>query len=163
MLPDVETILKLVLIGIGATICMDIWAQTLKRLFNVQALNWGLVGRWIANMPKGQFIHTNILKATPHEYENALGWGAHYGVGIVFAFGFAFHSGLEWVTGPDALSAWLFGISTVVFPFFIMQPGLGLGIAASKTPDPVKGRFLSCLAHSVFGLGMFGTAWLLAL
>lgn len=163
MLPDVETILKLTLIGIGATICMDIWAQTLKRLFAIQALNWGLVGRWIANMRKGQFIQTNILKAEKFTYENTLGWGAHYGVGIIFAFGFAYHKGFDWVSSPDALSAWLFGISTVVFPFFIMQPGLGLGIAASKTPDPVKGRFLSCLAHSVFGLGMFASAWLLAI
>jgi len=158
-----ESLIKIVLVGVGATVCMDLWAQFLKKAFSIQALNWGLVGRWVANMPSGQFVHTNILKAQKFSFENKLGWGLHYAVGIIFALGFVWYVGLGWVDDPSAVQAWLFGVSTVVFPFFIMQPGLGLGVAASKTPTPDKGRFLSLLAHSVFGLGMYGTAVLVNL
>ncbi|WP_264346966.1 DUF2938 domain-containing protein [Rheinheimera sp. MM224] len=36
-----------------------------------------------------------------------------------------------------------------------MQPALGSGIAASKTPSPAKARLKSLLTHSVFGLGLY--------
>jgi hypothetical protein len=49
----------------------------------------------------------------------------------------------------------LYGIGTVVFPFFIMQPSLGLGIAASRTPNPTQARLKSLLTHSVFGVGLY--------
>lgn len=160
---NLVVLLKTVAIGIGATVCMDLWAQLLKRVFSIPALNWGLVGRWIANLPSGQWVHSNILKAKSFSFENVLGWGAHYGVGIVFALGFVWYVGTDWVISPAAAPAWVFGISTVVFPFFIMQPGLGMGVAASNTSNPLKGQFLSLVAHSVFGLGMFATALLINL
>ena len=47
---------------------------------------------------------------------------------------------------------------TVVFPFFLMQPSLGLGIAASRTPNPTQARVKSLATHTVFGLGMYGCA-----
>jgi len=43
----------------------------------------------------------------------------------------------------------------VVFPFFIMQPSLGLGIAASKTPHPARARLKSLVTHAVFGVGLY--------
>ena len=41
------------------------------------------------------------------------------------------------------------------------QPGLGIGWAASKTPNPTKVRALNLLAHTVFGLGLWLTALLI--
>jgi len=43
----------------------------------------------------------------------------------------------------------------VVFPFFIMQPLLGLGIAASRTPKPTQARLKSLGTHAVFGVGLY--------
>jgi hypothetical protein len=42
-----------------------------------------------------------------------------------------------------------------VFPFFIMQPSLGLGIAASRTPKPMQARLKSLVTHTVFGVGLY--------
>jgi hypothetical protein len=42
-----------------------------------------------------------------------------------------------------------------VFPFFIMQPSFGLGVAASRTPDPTQARLKSLATHTIFGLGLY--------
>jgi Protein of unknown function (DUF2938) len=55
------------------------------------------------------------------------------------------------------------GLLTLVAPFFIMQPGMGAGIAASKTPNPNVARRRSVVAHTVFGIGLYGSALLSAL
>jgi hypothetical protein len=51
-----------------------------------------------------------------------------------------------------------YGIATVVFPFFILQPSLGLGIAASKTPKPMQARLKSLATHTIFGIGLYVSA-----
>jgi hypothetical protein len=61
----------------------------------------------------------------------------------------------DWLARPTVLPALLYGIATVVFPFFIMQPSLGLGIAASRTPNPPQARLKSLVTHIVFGVGLY--------
>jgi hypothetical protein len=56
------------------------------------------------------------------------------------------------------LLALLYGIGTVVFPFFILQPSLGLGIASSRTPKPMQARLKSLMTHTVFGVGLYLSA-----
>jgi hypothetical protein len=56
------------------------------------------------------------------------------------------------------LPALFYGIGTVVFPFFIMQPSFGLGIAASRAPNPRHARLKSLATHTVFGLGLYVSA-----
>ena len=56
------------------------------------------------------------------------------------------------------LPVWLFSIFTIVAGWFLLQPGMGLGWAAAKTPAPWKVRGLGLLAHTAFGLGMWGVA-----
>ena len=41
-----------------------------------------------------------------------------------------------------------------------MQPGMGAGIAASKTPKPNAARLRSAMTHTVFGLGLYASALL---
>jgi hypothetical protein len=42
--------------------------------------------------------------------------------------------------------------------WFLLQPGLGIGWAASKTPNPTKVRVLNLVAHTIFALGMYVVA-----
>jgi len=39
-----------------------------------------------------------------------------------------------------------------------MQPSLGMGIAAAKTPNPTQARLKSLMAHTVFGVGLYVSA-----
>jgi hypothetical protein len=64
------------------------------------------------------------------------GWIAHYMTGILFAVTFIALAGTSWLQHPALVPAIIFGMVTVLAPFFIMQPSLGLGIAASKTLYP---------------------------
>jgi hypothetical protein len=50
----------------------------------------------------------------------------------------------------------------VAAPLFVMQPAMGMGIAASKTPNPATARLRSLVVHAAFGVGLYVSALLLA-
>jgi Protein of unknown function (DUF2938) len=154
--------MRAVLIGAGATAVMDIWAVIQKRLLGVPLLNFAMVGRWIGHLPRGQFTHNKIIEAPPIAGELAIGWSAHYIIGIVFAAALLSICGLEWASQPTLLPALIVGVVTVAAPFFIMQPGMGAGIAASKTPQPNIARLRSLIAHTSFGVGLYLAALMFA-
>ncbi|MDC9592901.1 DUF2938 domain-containing protein [Xenorhabdus sp. IM139775] len=152
-----------ILIGAGATVVMDLWAVFIKRCFGIPSLNYSMVGRWIGHIPKGKFIHTSILQADPVKGETGMGWLAHYLIGIIFAGFLLLIYGPDWAQHPTFLPALMTGIVTLVAPFFIMQPGMGMGIAASKTPAPNTARLRSLMAHTSYGVGLYLAALLLTL
>jgi hypothetical protein len=142
-------------IGIGATLAMDLWNLFLKRTFSIPSLNYCLLGRWLRHMPGGTLRHASIAAAPQKPLECTVGWIAHYTIGVVFALVFVVFTSHGWLARPTMLPALLYGIGTVVFPFFIMQPSLGLGIAASRTPNPTQARLKSLVTHIVFGVGLY--------
>lgn len=149
------------LAGLGATLVIDLWALLLKRGFGIPSLSYCLLGRWLLHMPGGTFRHQNIAAATSKRHECTIGWVAHYLIGTSFALVFvAFASG-AWLEHPTLVPAVAFGVVTVLVPFLIMQPSLGLGMAASKTPHPNQARLKSLMTHTMFGLGLFGWASIL--
>lgn len=147
-----------VIIGIGATIVMDLWGILLKSILGIVPLNYALVGRWLTYIPKGMISHNNIHTVKPVALEALIGWVVHYLIGIVFSTVLVILMGNTWLTSPSIVPAIIFGSFTVVFPYFIMQPCLGLGIAAAKTPKPNVARFRSLLTHTIFGLGLYFSA-----
>ncbi|MGE8271744.1 DUF2938 domain-containing protein [Stenotrophomonas sp.] len=151
-----------VVIGVVATAVLDLWALLQRRMFGIPSLDFAMVGRWLGHLPRGRFRHEGIARAAAVNGERALGWTAHYVIGVIFAAMLLAAVGKEWVHAPSLWPALAFGILSVVAPFFILQPGMGAGIAASKTPAPGKARLHSLVAHSVFGLGMYLAALLLA-
>jgi hypothetical protein len=145
-------------IGIGATFLMDLWNLFLKRAFGIPSLNYSFLGRWVLHIPDGTFRHASIGKAAPKSFERQLGWITHYTIGISLAIVFVAIMSRDWVARPTLTPALIYGIATVVFPFFILQPSLGLGIASASTANPTKARLKSLATHFVFGLGMYLTA-----
>jgi hypothetical protein len=89
----------------------------------------------LRHMPAGTLRHANIIAAQQKSFECAVGWITHYTIGVAFALVFVVLTSGDWLARPTLLPALLYGTGTVVFPFFIMQPSLGLGIAASRTPN----------------------------
>ncbi len=156
-----DTLTQAALIGAGATVVMDAWGIARRRLLGIPTMNYGLVGRWLAYLPRGRFRHDPIAKAPPVRGELAIGWVAHYAIGIAFAAALLAVCGLEWAQRPTLGPALALGIGTVAAPFFVLQPGMGAGIAASRTPRPNAARLQSLVTHAVFGLGLFATASLI--
>jgi hypothetical protein len=143
------------IVGIGAALGMDLWNLFLRRAFDIPSLDYCLLGRWLRHMAGGTFRHASIAGARRQSHECAVGWVTHYGIGAALALGFVALASGDWLARPTLLPALLYGVGTVVFPFFIMQPSFGLGLAASRTPRPARARLKSLATHTVFGVGMY--------
>lgn len=150
-----------VVIGIGATILMDIWALILARFPGQNTPNWAPVGRWFWHFSRGKAFHEDISLAEPHDRELALGWAGHYAIGILYGVILVLIMGRAWLAHPTFLPAFIWGIVTIAAGWFLLLPGMGLGWAASKTASPTMTRILGLIAHTVFGFGLYATALLL--
>lgn len=157
-----EFFVRALIIGIGATAVLDLWSILLKRLFAIPVSDWSMVGRWFGHFPQGRFVHDSIRAAPPIRGETLIGWSAHYAIGIFYAVLLLAIWGLEWAREPTLLPALIIALFTLAAPFFLMQPGMGAGIAASRTPNPAQARLRSLLNHSVFGVGLYASAVLAA-
>ena len=144
-----------VAVGLGATVFMDVWALFASRAFGVPLANYCLIGRWLRYMPEGRFVHASIAAAPPKPAECAVGWITHYLTGVVYALVLVAIAPDGWLARPTLLPALLFGIGSVLVPYLIMQPAMGLGIAASKAPQPMPARLRSLMAHTAFGFGLY--------
>jgi hypothetical protein len=148
-----------VLVGAGATAVIDAWALGRKWLRGTALPDYGLVGRWVAHLARGRFRHDSIASAPRVRGERAIGWTAHYLIGIAFASMLLAVWGLDWVRHPTLAPALIVGIGSVAAPYLILQPGMGAGIAASRTPNPAAARLRSLVTHAVFGVGLYVAGW----
>lgn len=147
--------ISIMFLGIGATLMFDLWTLLLKYIFKINPSNMCLIGRWIRYMPEGIFSHANIASVPQKSAECIVGWLAHYAIGIVFAAAFVALTGAAWLESPTFLPALIFGVLMVAAPFLLMQPAMGLGIAASKTPNPSQARLRTLMNHTAFGIGLY--------
>ncbi|WP_200627610.1 MULTISPECIES: DUF2938 domain-containing protein [unclassified Pseudomonas] len=148
-------------IGLGATLVMDVWGLLLRRL-GVAAPNFAMVGRWAGHLWQGRVRHGAIAKAEPVRHELMWGWLIHYAIGVLFALLLVVIVGEGWLLAPTLWPALAVGVGTVVAPLCLMQPAMGAGFFAAKTPTPVRNCLKSLVTHGVFGLGLFLSASLVA-
>jgi hypothetical protein len=156
-----DLVLRAIAIGIGATALMDLWAIILNRILGLSLPNWGLVGRWVWHVGKGQVFHDDIGQASPYANELVLGWAFHYLVGVLYGIILVLVAGSNWLSVPTFLPAFVLGIVTVGAGWFLLAPGMGAGWAVSKLPNPTRVRALNLAAHTVFAFGLYGTALLI--
>lgn len=155
-----DMLLSTLLIGGGATLVMDLWSLVRERWLGIPRPDYALVGRWVGHMRHGRFHHAAIKAAPALRGERWLGWGVHYATGVAFAALLLAGWGLAWVRQPTLAPALLVGVGTVTAPFLLMQPGMGAGLAARRTPNPAAARRQSLVTHAVFGLGLYLAGWL---
>jgi hypothetical protein len=159
MAEAVDYLVCALLIGAGATALMDIWAVARKWLRGVAPPDYGLVGRWLAYVAHGRFRHDSISASPPVRGERLIGWTAHYLIGFAFASMLLAIWGIDWARHPTIGPALIVGIGSVAAPFLLMQPGMGAGIAAGRTPRPAAARLRSLVTHGIFGLGLYAAGW----
>ena len=157
-----EFIFRSLFIGVCGTAAMDVWAFVLHRFFGQPKPNWGLVGRWFLWVPRGFVFHKDIALEKGWWFEEEAGWAAHYGTGIVYAGALMLWQGKGWIANPIVLPTLILSWLTVGAGWFLLQPGMGAGWAASKRNNPWKIRALNLVAHTWFGLGMWAGATVIA-
>jgi hypothetical protein len=147
--------IEVLVTGIVATLATDLWQHLLQTITGLPPVSWGLVGRWVAWMPRGVFVHRPITATAPVYGERAIGGGFHYAVGIVYAALYLAVVRLGLGSGPTLISAVVFAAALLVVPWFLMQPALGLGFMAARAPRPGAVRAINIAAHVVFGIGLY--------
>jgi len=152
-MPSLQDLATIALVGAGATAVLDAWLLLLQHL-GLPTMNFVLLGRWVGHGLRGRWRHAAIAQAAPVAGERGLGWLVHYLVGIVFAALLAALPG-GWLQAPTLWPALAFGVGTVAVPLFVMQPAMGLGFAARKTPAPLQNCARSLTNHAVFGVGLY--------
>lgn len=157
-----ELLVRATLAGIGGTITLDVYAWLVRRLWGIQGSNWAMVGRWIGHMPRGRFVQRNLGAAERIPGELALGWTVHYVIGIGYGLLLLAFAGAGWLQAPSLAEPMIVALVLLVLPYFVMMPGMGMGIAASRAPNPTAARLKSVIGHAVFGFGMYLTGMLLA-
>lgn len=138
-------------IGVVATGIMDLWGVLRRPLLGWPRLDYRLVGRWFAYMPRGRFRHSPIATSAPLPGERLIGWTAHYLIGITFAALLVAVQGRRWLEHPTLGPALLVGILTVIAPLFLMQPAMG-------APRTLRSVLQSLITHTIFGLGLYAAA-----
>lgn len=159
-----HVIASVVFTGVVATLVLDAWTWLLRRAFGVRSLDWALVGRWLAHFRHARFVHAaGIATAPAVSGERLLGWVFHYAVGVAFAAALFAAMGTAWASSPTLPPCLALGLATVLVPWLVMQPAMGAGVAASRTPNPGQARLRSLATHVVFGFGLYVGAVLAAL
>jgi hypothetical protein len=148
-----DFLMSLILVGIGATVMTDLWSLARKHLFGIALPDFGLVGRWIAGMPRGSFRHKSIAAAPAVRGERLVGWVAHYLIGIAFAGLLLGIWGLDWMLQPRLVPALIVGAGTVFAPLLLMQPAMGVGFSTQRALH-------SLITHLVFGVGLYAAGWI---
>lgn len=144
-------------IGAGATLLMDLWLVLLRRA-GLPTLDFAMLGRWAGHAARGRVVHASMARAAPVTGERALGWIVHYAVGIAFAAVLIAIAGPGWLEQPQWWPALLFGLLTVAAPLLLMQPAMGAGFFARRTPTPLANSLRSLANHAVFGSGLYAAA-----
>jgi hypothetical protein len=153
-----EFLVRAAAMGIVATAVLDLWGLLLNRLFAIPMTNWGLVGRWFCHLTQGTYAHADIGAAAAYGNERAVGWTMHYLIGILFAAATLALAGPGWPAAPTPFWPLVVGWVTIGCGWFILQPGLGAGIAASRRANANQIRLLNIVGHTVFGLALYGAA-----
>ena len=145
------------MVGILACVVLDLWQRFLFIFFRIPPSNWAMVGRWLLLFIKSMvWVQRDLSEKRPIRNELYIGWGFHYAVAILYAvlYFFLFKEGITSLSLGDGV---VFGIISVIVPWFFFMPAMGAGILAKKTPNPFLACVLALIAHTMFGaaIGLF--------
>jgi hypothetical protein len=150
-----------VLIGVIATLGMDIWAAVVKYVFRLPTVDWARVGRWLGHTSRRIFDDRPTLNSAAIPNELAIGWIAHYLTGIVYGLAYLFIIRILLSSDPTLGSALIFGFLTLANHSLVMQPGMEVAVLANQTVRPGITRLTNLSMHIIFGVTLYvGWLWI---
>jgi hypothetical protein len=150
-------ILRALVIGIGATLSMDLMSAAGRRAGLLHGVELEWMQRWFASALRGRpFVDDVRAISTP-----GLPLGAtllvHYAIGVTLAILYGI------LVGPrsSVSTATAFGFLTCALPWLFMFPGMGLGAFGIHAPSEALLVRTSLVNHLVYGvaLGLLMRAW----
>lgn len=146
--------IEAILMGIVATLVMDLLAVLFARIKVIHPLVGPKeIGRWALYMLRVKFVHEDIRKTKALSNEKPAALLSHYLIGIALAGLYLLIELQVPVIRDQSWAPLLFGLATVVLPWFWLYPSMGLGVLASKAPKRSPYIVTSLVNHTDFGLG----------
>lgn len=146
------------LAGVFATVTMDILAAAFNRSGLTAGARGEWVGRWYLGMMQGRFVHDDITASSEQAGEKQAALAGHYVIGVVLAVFYLAGAGWLGFLPDKFVYAMGYGLATCVFPWFLVLPALGFGVAGWKGPAELKLFRSTVINHLSFGLGLWWTA-----
>ena len=115
---------------------MDVWSAVLRRRFGIPRSTTASWAAGSATWREGDSSTTASPASTPIRGERAPGWVAHYSIGVTLALLLPAIVGRAWLTSPTIWPALAIGLATIVAPWFVMQPAMGVGFCGSQVTEP---------------------------
>ena len=142
-----------IIAGIVCCIAMDVWQRILFLTFNIPPTNWSITGRWFMMLISKKIIfNQNLDHENPVRYELQIGWAFHYWVAIIYGFAYYFLLAVFDILDTSILSGLIFGLISVIVPWFFFLPVTGKGFMGNKTPNPTLTKLLSTSSHVILGI-----------
>jgi len=147
--------MRSVLIGILATISMDVLSVTALKLGWIVFLPPRLTGRWFASVARGQFLHSDIGRVPPINYEMAIAVPMHYAIGITLTLLYLLLISALRFSPRNLIAALAFALCTNLRPWLLMFPAMGYGWFGTHGPPGTRLFFSSLVTHSFYGVGLW--------
>jgi hypothetical protein len=158
-----HTLLAGVLVGVAATVTMDVLGSVSRRVGLAAGAKGQWVGRWYLGIPQGRFVHANIAAAPEQPGETRAALVGHYLIGITLAVLYVVGAELVGLSPASFSVAVGYGLATCVFPWFLVFPALGFGVCGRKGPPELRLFTSSLMNHLFYGFGLWWIAMLLPL
>lgn len=147
--------LRSVLIGILATVTMDVLTAVTIKLGLIAPLSPHLIGRWFVCVARGQLLQADIAQVSPVNGEMAIAVPVHYAIGITLALLYFLVSSALGLTPRNPLSALGFALCTNLLPWLLMFPAMGYGWFGSHGPAGTRLFLSSFVTHCLYGVGLW--------
>jgi hypothetical protein len=151
---DSSTLIKAFVVGMCATLLMDLLNFLGAKLELVAQFRPSMLGRWVTRLVRGEFILQDIRKAPPAKGELIIGELTHYSIGGMLAVFFVLLAGQLGLPMTNFAVTIVYGIFTCVFAWFILFPSYGFGVFGKRGPAHMKPLKTSLYGHFNFGLGL---------
>ncbi|MCA0941955.1 DUF2938 domain-containing protein [Salipiger pacificus] len=151
-----DLITFVLVVGIGATIALDLWGLITAKIGWMPGTHWPSVGRWLLGIPAGRLVLDGGDDRAHSVGEVLTGWVFHYAIGIAYAVMFPLFWGVDFISAPTVFPFVLIGvIISTLAGLIILIPGMGGGIFARKLPNAGAMITYVLLAHVVFAIAQY--------
>ena len=147
--------LRNVIIGVLATVTMDVLNVVSSRLRLIAPLSPRLMGRWFASVVRGQLFHRDIGKVPPINHELSIAVPVHYAIGVTLALVYLLTMSALGLSPRNPITALGFAFCTNIFPWLLMFPAMGYGWFGAHGPTGTRLFFSSLVSHCFYGLGLW--------
>ena len=152
---------RTLLVGVLATITMDLLSMTALKLGLIAFLPPRLTGRWFGLMTQGRFVHSDIAEAAPISHEMAIALPMHYAIGITLGIVYLVASAALEINPGSLITALGFALATNFLPWLVMFPAMGYGWFGTHGPPGTRLFTSSFVTHCFYGIGLWLGRWIL--